>query len=167
MIDKDCSVQKLGCRERYQGVSTISLLVIRVFSITAGGAQAQNYTSTSTHVHCQSSQSVAYEIVDSERLSKTSSLLPLVQVVAHAEPVIQRFAISRSVLLAIETARLLEEEKGVPMGPTTWRRSMSNVIGDKGQTRGQDVVGTGLEAWLDPVKNGTETTPGGEGGVKV
>ena len=53
------------------------------------------------------------------------------------------------------------------MGAAAGRRGRANVISDEGLARSQGVVRTGLEARLNPVKNGAETTPGGERSVKV
>ena len=53
------------------------------------------------------------------------------------------------------------------MGPAGGRRGRTNVVSDEGLARSQGVVRTGLEARLNPVKNGTETTPGGERSVRV
>ena len=53
------------------------------------------------------------------------------------------------------------------MGPAGGRRSRTNIISDEGLAGSQGVVRTSLEARLNPVKNGAETTPGRERGVKV
>lgn len=110
---------------------------------------------------------IAHKIVDSERLTKISLVLPAVQVVAHAGPVAQRFAVCRSVLFAVKAVGLFKEEEGVTVGAAAGRRGRTNVVGDEGLVGSQGVVRTGLEARLNPVKNGAETTPGGERSVKV
>ena len=53
------------------------------------------------------------------------------------------------------------------MWPAAGRRSRTNVVSDEGLVRSQSVVRTALEARLNPVKNGTQTTPGGERSIKV
>ena len=73
----------------------------------------------------------------------------------------------RSVLLAVEGVGLLEEEEGVTVGHAAGRRGRTNVVGHEGLARSQGVVRTGLEAMLNPAKNGAETTPGGGRSGKV
>lgn len=53
------------------------------------------------------------------------------------------------------------------MGPTDGRRSRTNVISDEGLAGSQGVVRASLEARLNPVKDGAESTPGGKRSVKV
>ena len=53
------------------------------------------------------------------------------------------------------------------MGPAGGRMGRTNVVSDEGLARSQGIVRTGLEARLNPVKNGAETTQGGERSVKV
>ncbi len=53
------------------------------------------------------------------------------------------------------------------MGPAAGRRGRTNVVSDERLVRSQGVIRTGLEARLNPVKNGAETAPGGERSVKV
>ena len=53
------------------------------------------------------------------------------------------------------------------MGAAAGRRGRTNIVGDEGLAGSQGVVRTSLEARLNPVKNGAETTPGGERSVKV
>ena len=82
-------------------------------------------------------------------------------------PVTQRLAIGRSVLLAIKSVGLLKEKERVAVRPAAGRRGRTNVVGDEGLAGSQAVVGADLEARLNPVKNGTETPPGGEGSIEV
>lgn len=53
------------------------------------------------------------------------------------------------------------------MGPATGRRGGTDVVGDEGLAGRQGVVGTGLEARLDPVEDGAEEAPERERGVQV
>ena len=69
-------------------------------------------------------------------------------------PIPQGLAVRRSVLLAVEGVGLLEEEESVTVGRAAGRRGRTNVVSHEGLARSQGVVGTGLEARLNPVKNG-------------
>lgn len=71
---------------------------------TQNAHRSPRFTTPSKHL-------IAQEIVSSKRLTKLGSLLPHVEIVAHAMQIAERLSISRSMGLALELLRLLEKEE--------------------------------------------------------
>lgn len=110
---------------------------------------------------------VALEVVESQNRAQVDLLGPRIEVVAHAVPVAQFIAVGRRILLRIEASGLLVQEEDVAVRRAAGRGSRSDVVGDERPAGVESGRLGGLNTWLNPVKDGSQDTPGGERGIDI